>query len=570
MSVDGWNTALVLGGIRSGKSEFAESLVADAPLVRYVATGVSPDGDPEWAARLAAHRERRGAGWITEEIGEDPDRLHRLIAEAKPDEALLVDDLGGWASALLGRDAAGGTASQAVDALSAAVRECAARLVLVSPEVGLSVVPATPVGRAFADLLGSANREIAAGCDAVVLVVAGQPTWLKGAPAPARARAARRRPEDAGAERPSGGPSTGWPIGATAAQADRAPAIEPGMELPMPDEDAGTAASERLATLDVAGAGLGVLDRVVTFAARTQGRAIPEPWREVRVLLLHGDHQGGASAGALPGESARRAADARAGGGPLATLAADAGASLQVVDAPTAAAIEDGPALTADEVDSALRYGWELAEHAVDGGIDLLVLASCGAGTDAAAAAVLGAVSGAEVPAVLGRVVDAGGLIDDNAWMIRCAAARDALHRTRAGPRGARDVLAELAGGDIAIAVGVLLGATARRTPVLVDGPLGVAAGLISRDLGGQARHWCLLPDHGRHPGVRLGADVLGLDPVLDLRLDLGEGATSLAALPLLRSALTLASTLPARTEAVGTEPVETGPVETGPAGAGG
>jgi NaMN:DMB phosphoribosyltransferase len=288
------------------------------------------------------------------------------------------------------------------------------------------------------------------------------------------------------------------------------------------------------------------------------------------VLLVRGDHEGGASAGALPEESARRAADARAGGGSLATLAADAGASLQVVDAPTAAAIENGPALTADEVDSALRYGWRLAEDAVDGGVDLIVLAACGAGTDVAAAAVLGAISGAEVPAVLGRVMGADGRIDDNAWMVRCAAARDALHRIRSGPRGPRDVLAELAGGDVAIALGVLLGAASRRTPVLVDGPVGVAAGLISRDLGGQARHWCLLPDHGRHPGVRLAAEVLGLDPLLDLRLDLGEGATSLAALPLLRSALTLASTLPVRAEPAGTEPAGTEPAGTEPAGSGG
>ena len=129
--------------------------------------------------------------------------------------------------------------------------------------------------------------------------------------------------------------------------------------------------------------------------------------------------------------------------------------------------------------------------------------------------------------------------------MLRCAAVRDALHRTRRSPRGAKDVLAELGGGDVAVATGVLLGATARRVPVLLDGPVGVAAGMVSRDLAGQARHWCLLADHGGHPAVRLAADVLGLTPLLDLRLDLGEGANALAALPLLRSVLALAAALP-------------------------
>ena len=86
-----------------------------------------------------------------------------------------------------------------------------------------------------------------------------------------------------------------------------------------------------------------------------------------------------------------------------------------------------------------------------------------------------------------------------------------------------------MGGGDIAIATGILLGATARRAPVLLDGPVGVAAALMSRDLAGQARHWCLLPDHGRSPLVRLAAEVLGLHPLADMRLDLGEGATALA-----------------------------------------
>ncbi|MEU1364328.1 nicotinate-nucleotide--dimethylbenzimidazole phosphoribosyltransferase, partial [Micromonospora zamorensis] len=155
------------------------------------------------------------------------------------------------------------------------------------------------------------------------------------------------------------------------------------------------------------------------------------------------------------------------------------------------------------------------------------------------------ATAGAEPPAVLGRVITESGEIDDAAWMIRCAAVRDALHRTRRSSRGAKDILAELGGGDVAVATGVLLGATARRVPVLLDGPVGVAAGMVSRDLAGQARHWCLLADHGGHPAVRLAADVLGLTPLLDLRMDLGEGANALVALPLLRSVLALSAALP-------------------------
>ncbi|GAA3762495.1 bifunctional adenosylcobinamide kinase/adenosylcobinamide-phosphate guanylyltransferase [Micromonospora maritima] len=612
MSVDGWHTLLVLGGIRSGKSEFAESLVADAPTVRYVAT--APAGDPEdteWAGRLAAHRARRPGSWTTEETAADPGRLAAVITAAGPNDTVLVDDLGGWVTVLLDPAHQPADDTATVAELAAAVRASQARLVLVSPEVGLSLVPTTPLGRAFTDALGATNRAVADACDAVALVVAGQTAWLK-PPAPAGATptarpagpgtaeaapADRSRPQPGTPSVPDGGgralpdvvlpevltptvapvPTPGQ--GGTAGTGDWAAptmalpmiatglVIQPGMELPMPDDYTGPQAVDRLATLDVPGAGLGVLEQVVGFAAATQGTATPRPWDTVRVLLLHGDHEGGASAGAAPGESARRARQARAGRGALARLAAENGASLQVVEAPTSAPFEDGPALPADQVEAALRYGWRLAEQAADAGVQLLVLAACGAGADAAAAAVLAATAGAEPPAVLGRVVNEQGEIDDAAWMVRCAAVRDALHRTRRSPREAHDILSELGGGDIATATGVLLGATARRVPVLLDGPVGTAAGMVSRDLAGQARHWCLLPDHGGRPGVRLAADVLGLTPLLDLRLDLGEGATALAALPLLRSALTLAATLPVHPSLGGgaDEPDVTEPEPTGP-----
>ncbi|MFC6020571.1 bifunctional adenosylcobinamide kinase/adenosylcobinamide-phosphate guanylyltransferase [Plantactinospora solaniradicis] len=638
MSVDGWSRILVLGGIRSGKSEFAEALVEDVPAVRYVATATTGADDPEWVARIDAHRARRPARWTTEEANADPSRLAELINGAEPGETLLIDDLGGWVTVLLDPAHQPADDVATIGELSAAIRDCTARLVLVSPEVGLSMVPMTPLGRVYADALGATNQSVADACDAVVLVVAGQPAWLKAdgeqpslrgsAPegaagvttaatggvatvdgsarpnVPAQAgRAPQSDPESSALPEPAGAATpSAWtevvgampevlrPSSAPAPTAEPGPpsgtawaaptmalpmvatglVIQPGMDLPMPHEYTGGAAVDRLGTLDLPGPGLGSLDRVVSFAAATQGTETPAPWRSVRVLLLHGDHTGGAAAGTVSGESARRADQARRGEGPIARLAAEVGATLQVVEAPTAGPMEDGPALSVGEVETALRYGWRLAEEAVEAGAQLIVLAACGAGTDAAAAAVLAATAGAEPAAVLGRVVNPGGQVDDAAWMTRCAAVRDAMHRTRRSTRDAKDVLAEIGGGDIAIATGVLLGATARRTPVLLDGPVGVAAGLVSRDLAGQARHWCLLPDHGEHPAVRLGADVLDLTPLLDLRLGLGEGAAALAALPLLRSALTLASVLPVHPSLATAESSAAGSTDSGSDPAGG
>src|SRR5919205_2183888 len=179
MSVDRGNAVLVLGGIRSGKSAFAESLVADAPSVRYVATAAGAQDDPEWLDRIEAHQRRRPQSWSTEEVAGDPGQLAAVLTEAKPDDTLLVDDLGGWVRTLLDPAHQPNDDVATVAELADAVRACAARVVLVSPEVGMSLVPATPVGRAFADALGTVNQALAAACDRVALVVARPATWPK-------------------------------------------------------------------------------------------------------------------------------------------------------------------------------------------------------------------------------------------------------------------------------------------------------------------------------------------------------------------------------------------------------
>jgi adenosylcobinamide kinase/adenosylcobinamide-phosphate guanylyltransferase len=171
---------LVLGGIRSGKSQWAESAiaesVADSQQVRYVATGPDPAGDAEWTARVAAHRDRRPHHWSTIETTDVATQLrsNRTVAT-------VVDDIGAWLTAAMDGAGAwtGGSVSADVDDLLDAVRSFPSPLALVSPEVGLTVVPATEAGRRFADELGTVNQRLAALCDRVVLVVAGQPISVK-------------------------------------------------------------------------------------------------------------------------------------------------------------------------------------------------------------------------------------------------------------------------------------------------------------------------------------------------------------------------------------------------------
>ncbi len=167
---------LVLGGIRSGKSQWAESTLAGSGAVRYLATGPVPSDDGEWSARVAAHRLRRPSDWSTIETTDVATELRNGDTSAA-----LVDDIGAWLTAAMDRSDAWTTGSVAadVDDLVDAVGSFPSSLALVSPEVGLTVVPATESGRRFADELGALNQRLAAVCERVVLVVAGQPIRVK-------------------------------------------------------------------------------------------------------------------------------------------------------------------------------------------------------------------------------------------------------------------------------------------------------------------------------------------------------------------------------------------------------
>jgi NaMN:DMB phosphoribosyltransferase len=92
---------------------------------------------------------------------------------------------------------------------------------------------------------------------------------------------------------------------------------------------------------------------------------------------------------------------------------------------------------------------------------------------------------------------------------------------------------------------------------VLLDGPVGLTAALLARDLAGAASHWCLAPDTSRHPTAVTVAERIGLEPFLDLRLDLGEGAAALTGLALLQSALDLANTAEETAAPAPAEPTE-------------
>ncbi|HUX86964.1 MAG TPA: bifunctional adenosylcobinamide kinase/adenosylcobinamide-phosphate guanylyltransferase [Chloroflexota bacterium] len=187
---------LILGGARSGKSDYAQQLaVASGRAVVFVATATpsATEDDPEMAERIAAHRRARPAQWQT--VEETIELVHAIVQHAQPDDVVVIDCLTLWVSnvclAELDEEAeADGASLEHWRLLEAALTTQTAALlhvarskqidvILISNEVGLGVVPAFPLGRHYRDLLGRVNQAVAREADSVILMVAGLPINLR-------------------------------------------------------------------------------------------------------------------------------------------------------------------------------------------------------------------------------------------------------------------------------------------------------------------------------------------------------------------------------------------------------
>jgi adenosylcobinamide kinase/adenosylcobinamide-phosphate guanylyltransferase len=160
---------LVLGGARSGKSAYAESRLAEAAAVTYVATALPRPDDAEWAARVAAHRLRRPTTWTTVETTD----VATVLRSARHD--VLVDCISLWLGAHLDDPALAERTDELLDAWAS----CRVPVIAVSSEVGSGVVPVSEAGRRYRDELGRLNARLAATADEVWLLTAGLPRRLR-------------------------------------------------------------------------------------------------------------------------------------------------------------------------------------------------------------------------------------------------------------------------------------------------------------------------------------------------------------------------------------------------------
>jgi len=170
---------LVLGGVRSGKSRYVQTLAAGVSPVAFVATARPSDSDEEMRLKIERHRAERSPEWRTIEEPLHIDRV--LVQEGSNYQMLLVDCLTLYAANLL--DAECGNlidVEERLQSLYAALRSVPCSVALVSNEVGSGIVPAFPEGRKYRDLLGEINQRVASAADNVLLMVAGLPLALKG------------------------------------------------------------------------------------------------------------------------------------------------------------------------------------------------------------------------------------------------------------------------------------------------------------------------------------------------------------------------------------------------------
>lgn len=324
------------------------------------------------------------------------------------------------------------------------------------------------------------------------------------------------------------------------------------------DLAAGDAARARLDALLKPTGSLGRLEPLAAWLAAAQGVCPPRPLERVRVVVLAGDHGiAGQGVSAYPAEvTAGMVGAFVAGSAAVSVLARTAGAGVRVLDIgvdadpqahgwPTevtrwkvrrgSGSIDREDALSQDELDAALRAGVAVADEEVDAGADLLVAGDMGIGNTTVAAALVGAVLGLGALDVVGT----GTGVDDDAWARKVAGLRDALYRAR-GHHDPLDLLRMVGSADVAATVALLVQAAARRTPVLLDGVVSCACALLASRLVEGCGQWFLASHRSTEPAQHRALEALGLEPLLDLGMRLGEGTGALAALPLVRAAQAL------------------------------
>lgn len=325
-------------------------------------------------------------------------------------------------------------------------------------------------------------------------------------------------------------------------------------EITAPDARAADAARARQDILTKPQGALGRLEDLSVWVAACQGVCPPRQFTRARVVVFAGDH-GVAKAGvsAFPPEvTAQMVANIDSGGAAINVLAGIGGATVRVADIAVDCdeplseqigahkvrrgsgniAVED--AMTEAETIAAVEAGRRIADEEVDAGADLLIAGDMGIGNTTPTAVLIAAVTNHEPVELVGR----GTGVDDAGWARKTGAVRDALYRSRAAGSDPIALLRICGSPDLAAMAGFCAQAALRRTPVLLDGVVVTAAALVADRLAPGARQWWRAGHRSTEPAHSIALADLGLDPIVDLGMRLGEGSGAAVALPILRAAV--------------------------------
>lgn len=323
-----------------------------------------------------------------------------------------------------------------------------------------------------------------------------------------------------------------------------------------PSRSAYDAALTRLAGLAKPIGALGRLEQAAAWLSACQSACPPRPLERVRAVVFAGDHGVSHSpVSAYPREvTAAMVSAFVAGVAGASVLARQHGVALRVLDlgvdddlvglpaevtayhVRSSGSIDREDALTPAEVKRSIRIGQRVALEEMAAGADLLILGDLGIGNTTPAAALVAATFGVPADQVVGR----GTGIDDERLAYKTRVIETALLRARDRLANPLDRLAALGSADLAAGIGFLSAAAGAGVPVLLDGIVTAAEAAVAEDLHPGVIAWCAAGHRSTEPAQQLALDKLGLTPLLDLGLRLGEGSGALAAVPLLRSAVLL------------------------------
>ena len=331
------------------------------------------------------------------------------------------------------------------------------------------------------------------------------------------------------------------------------------------DADAVAAAEARQGVLTKPPGSLGRLESLSIQLAGTFGQPIPQVTGKA-VIVVAGDH-GVASEGvsAYPAEvTPQMVFNFLAGGAAINALARHAGADITVIDAGVAvdldpqpgltiakvgygaANIAAGPAMSRDEAIQCLEVGINAANASADAGANLIAGGDMGIGNTTPSAAITAAITGADVATVTGR----GTGVDDDALAAKIATIRRALEVNRPDGNDGLDVLAKVGGFEIGVLAGVMLGAASRNCAVIVDGFISGAAALIAWRLCPQIAHRYIAAHRSVEPGHNVGLQAMGLSPLLNMEMRLGEGTGAALAMHIVEASAKILSEMATFAEA--------------------